>query len=158
VEDLGVVALSRLAAAVGLDLSIRTFPAASVLRDAGQVKIMNRFTPEVGGGIPIRLEVQVAPGDPRAFDIVLGRPPGLAAIEVLSRLRDVQAQTRAALAKQEASGIGVLILVIGGTHANRLAVREAGSALRAAFPLETRAVLASLRRGRVPSANGIVLI
>lgn len=156
--DIGVIQLSRLAAVVGLDLNLRAFRAESVLRDAGQVKLVNRFRSVISPDVAWRIEQPVAPGDPRAFDIVLGTAPKLCAVEALSRLRDVQAQARSALSKQDAAGIAVLILLIAATPTNRQALREAGAALRATFPLGTRAILSSLRRGVIPSANGIVLL
>ncbi|MEP7082751.1 MAG: helix-turn-helix transcriptional regulator [Chloroflexota bacterium] len=157
VADLGLVELSRMAAAVGLDLSARTFDGASVLRDAGQVKLLNRFRVDCHAQLSWRLESAVARGDPRAFDALIGRLPDAAAVEAITRLRDVQAQVRRAQGKQEAAGIPVLILLVAATYANRVALREAGSQLRDAFPASSRAILAQLRRGEVPTRNGIVL-
>jgi transcriptional regulator with XRE-family HTH domain len=156
--DIGVIELSRLAAVVGLDLNLRAYAAVSVLRDAGQVKLLNRFCAEISPDLPWRIEQHVAPGDPRAFDVVLGLPPNVCAVEALSRLRDVQAQGRAALSKQQAAGVATLILLIAATPTNRRAIREAGAALTAAFPLSTRAVMGALRRGELPRVNGIVLL
>lgn len=158
VAGVGLVELSRMAAAVGLDVSARTFEAVSVLRDAGQVKLLNRLRSECHPDLPWRLEPAVAVGDPRAFDALIGRPPQEAAIEAITRLRDGQAQVRRAQAKQEAAGIGVLILLLNATEANRRAFREAGAQLRDAFPLTSRTILAALRQGDVPSTNGIVLL
>lgn len=84
--------------------------------------------------------------------------PRCAAVEAFTRLRDVQSQVRSVVAKQETARIAVLILVIAGTHTNRRALGEAGALLRHAFPLSTRAVLGTLRRGEIPQANEIVLI
>lgn len=120
--------------------------------------LLNRFHAAIGDGLRWRPEAMVAPGDQRAFDVLVGLPPRCAAVEAFTRLRDVQSQVRSAVAKQEAAHIAVLILVIAATHTNRRALREAGAGLRSAFPLSTRAVLGSLRRGEIPPANGIVLI
>lgn len=158
VRDLGVIELGRLGASVGLDISVKAYAGQSVLRDAGQVALLNRFHEAIGDGFRWRPEAMVAPGDQRAFDVLLGLPPRCAAVEALTRLRDVQSQIRSVMAKQETARIAVLILVIAATHTNRRALREAGAVLREAFPLSTRAVLGSLRRGEIPGANGIVLI
>ena len=158
VADLGVLELARLSAAVGLDLSIKAFRGSSVLRDVGQVGVLGRFRSAIDQEIPFRLEVQVRPGDQRSFDAMLGLPPRLAAVEGLSRLRDVQGQIRPILRKQQDAGIPVLILVVGATLANRRAVREAADVLGAAFPLGTRALMSKLRHGQLPTANGLVLI
>lgn len=155
--DPGLIQLARLAAAVGLDLSLRAFPATSLLRDAGQVSLLNRLRAECHPALPWTLEAMVAPGDPRAFDALIGQRPNAAAVEAVSRLRDVQRQTRPIQAKLEASGLTAGILLIGATKANRAALREAGRQLTDAFPLDSRRLLAMLRRGEVPQVGGIVL-
>lgn len=157
-EDPGVIELARLAAAVGLDLSLRAFAGDSVLRDAAQVQLLNRLRAECHPSLAWTLEAMVAPGDPRAFDARIGHRPDAAAVEAISRLRDVQRQTRPIQAKLETSGLPAVILLIAATRGNRTALREAGSQLRDAFPLGSRAVLAMLRNGEAPRKNGIVLL
>jgi transcriptional regulator with XRE-family HTH domain len=152
--------LAAHAAAVGLRLSTHLYPAGGRLRDARQLQMINRYREIVAqGGWMAALEVPVGPsGDLRAFDLVLSRPSVRIAHEFVSRVRDVQAQIRPLLRKQHDSGIGRLVLVVAGTNANRRAIAEAGAALRAAFPLGSRTVLAALRSGRDPGANGLVML
>lgn len=152
--------LAAHAAAVGLRLSIQLYPGSGRLRDARQLQMMNRYREIVSpGGWAIALEVPVGPPpDLRAFDVVLSRPPIRIALEFVSRLRDVQAQIRPLLRKQRDSGIPRIVLVVAGSHANRRAFAEAGPVVREAFPLATRSVLAALRSGRDPGANGMVFI
>lgn len=157
-EDPGVIQLARVAAAVGLDLSLRAFPNSSVLRDTAQLRILNRLRAECHPSLSWTLEAPVAPGDPRAFDALIGRRPDAAAVEAISRLRDSQRQVRPIQAKIEASGLPAVILVIAATRGNRTALHEAGRQLRDAFPLGPRAVLALLRNGEVPRQNGIVIL
>lgn len=151
--------LAAHAAAVGLRMSTRLYPAGGRLRDARQLGMINRYRAIlVPGGWSAALEVPVGPsGDLRAFDLVLTRGSIRIAHEFVSRVRDVQAQIRPLLRKQHDSGIARLVLVVAGTNANRRAIAEAGPALREQFPLGSRAVLAALRAGRDPGANGLVL-
>jgi hypothetical protein len=79
-------------------------------------------------------------------------------LEVITRLTDAQAQTRAALLKQEAAGLDRLVLVLALTRRNRMALRSASPTLLPAFPMTPRAVLADLRAGRNPAANGVFLV
>ncbi len=153
VEDLATQAV-----AVGLRLSTKLYPVGGSLRDANQLTMINRYREVVApGGWAIKLEAPVGgTGDLRAFDLVLSRPPIYVAHEFVSRLRDVQAQIRPLIRKQHDSGIQRLVLVVAATHANRRAVAEAGLILGEAFPLGTRTVLAALRAGRAPAANGLV--
>jgi hypothetical protein len=79
-------------------------------------------------------------------------------LEVITRLTDAQAQARACLLKQEAANLDRLVLVLAETRLNRAALASALPSLRPSFPLAPRVVLASLRAGGPPAANGIFLI
>lgn len=159
-EDIGTMQLARYCAAVGLDFPIRAFPGGAPLRDIGQVRLLERFFEAIGDDWRIRTEVPINadPLDRRAVDALLIGPGRRVGVEGITRLSDSQAQSRATLLKQEALGVGTMVLVLNATRHNRFALADAGAPLRAAFPLSTRAVLGALRRGEQPSANGIVLI
>jgi transcriptional regulator with XRE-family HTH domain len=152
--------LAAHAAAVGLRLSTHLYPAGGRLRDARQLEMINRYRAMVTpGGWTAGFEVPVGPsGDLRAFDLVLSRSHVRVAHEFVSRVRDVQAQIRPLVRKQHDSGVARLVLVVAGTTTNRRAIAEAGTTLRELFPLGTRTVLAALRSGRDPGANGLVLL
>lgn len=97
-------------------------------------------------------------GDLRAADAV-ARIQGCSVVfELMNRLSNYQLQARAALLKQRDLGATRVVLVIRGTSTNREALREAGTALAASFPLGTRVVLQALADGRDPGGNGIVVI
>ena len=157
----GEVTFSRLvqhAAVVGLVLRADLFPAGSPIRDAGQLKVINRLQPHVRPPFAWLLEMPIGPDDLRAFDAAAVGPGCRIGFEVWSRVRDVQAQARASRRKQLDARVDRLVLVFGDTTANRSAVREAGEALHRAFPLATRHVLAALREGRDPGGDGILFL
>lgn len=158
VKDLTVQHLARHAAVVGLALRANMFPVGSPIRDAGQLRLLNRLEPHVRPPWRWVLEMLVAPNDLRAFDAGAVRPGCRIGFDAWSRVRDVQHQARASLRKQLDGGMDRLILVFSDTEANRRAVGEAGEALRRAFPLSTRQVLEALRQGRDPGANGMIFI
>ncbi len=152
--------LARWAAVVGLEVSLRTFPTGSPLRDAGHLRLLRRFTTSIGNAWQLRTEspVTAEPSDRRTFDVLLSRPPHRVAVEAITRLTDVQAQVRAATLKQEAAGIDCVVLLLGDTRHNRLALREGAPTLSPAFGLDSRRVLRDLRAGRLPARNGIVVV
>ncbi|MEO8245543.1 MAG: helix-turn-helix transcriptional regulator [Chloroflexota bacterium] len=158
VSRLTIRHLARHAAVLGLVLRINMLPLGSAIRDAGQLRVLNRLAPHIGPPWRWIIEMLVAPHDLRAFDAGALQPGCRVAFDIWSRVRDVQAQARASLRKQLDGGADRLILVFAETEANRRQVREAGEALRRSFPLTTRQVLAALHEGRDPSANGIVFI
>lgn len=156
--SISVQHLMRHGAVVGLVFRGTFYPLGAPIRDAGQLKILNRLQPHVGPPFKWVIELLVAPNDLRALDAGAIRPGCRIGFDVWSRVRDVQLQARSSLRKQEDGGLDRLILVFGDTTANRRAVRDAGEALRRAFPLTNRQILPALRAGEDPSANGIVFI
>jgi transcriptional regulator with XRE-family HTH domain len=151
--------LARFAGSVGLKLSVRAYPNRHRLMDAPQIDLLRRFTARAHATWWWETEVPMPlAGDLRAADAV-GKITGCAAVvEVYARLADYQAQSRSARLKKRDLGADRLVLLIAGTSANRRAAREAGDALRASFPLGTKAILKAFREGRDPGADGIVLL
>lgn len=146
------------AAAVGLRPSIKFYPVGGQLRDEGQVRHIASFVGRVGHAWRVRLDVPISiAGDLRAIDVVLTGPCEIA-VEVITRLRDLQAQLRAAQLKQRDKGADRLILVIAGTHANRRALEEARSTLLASFDLDSRRVLAALAAGKDPGRDAVIVL
>jgi transcriptional regulator with XRE-family HTH domain len=152
--------LARLFAAVGMDLSVRAFPAGPPIRDAGHVRLIGRFRERIApGGWTWRSEVPVAgPGDLRAWDGQLLRPGLRIATEMETRLRDVQATQRGIELKRRDGTVDRMLLVVADTPTNRAAVAAAAALLRASYPVSTRAALAALAAGRDPGGDALVVL
>lgn len=147
------------AAAVGFRLSVKLWPAGAGVRDAAQVRYVGAFVGRVGRLWKVSLEAPIhLPGDLRAVDVLLVRGEVRIAVEVITRLADLQAQVRSAQAKARDIQATRLILVVAGTHANRRALAGARSALVTAFDLDTRQLIVELAGGRDPSRDGIVVL
>jgi transcriptional regulator with XRE-family HTH domain len=150
----------RAAAAVGLEPSLRLYPASAPVRDRGQLPALGRFEGMLGNPLALRREVGLPiPGDRRAWDgrITGGERP--ASVECEVRLHDVQAVTRRVeLKTRDDPGSGVIILVIARSAHNRRVLAEHREALRLQFPLDGAAITRELRAGRVPKASGIIMV
>lgn len=160
-NGLAIAALARHGAAVGLRLHARFYPNGGGLRDAAQLDLLRHFRVRLHDGWTVQLEAPIhLPGDQRAFDalLTLKDPPLTVAVEAITRLRDVQAQLRAASQKQRDGQAARLVMLIKGSHANRRALASAADLLTTTFPLGTRAMLAALAAGEDPGHNGIVLL
>lgn len=158
-RDLGITDLARHAAAVGLKLHARSYPAGGGLRDAAQLDLIRRLRARIGDRWSWQLEAPLnIAGDLRAFDALLTNPEATIAVEAITRLRDAQAQLRAATLKQRDGSVSRLVLLIKATHNNRDALASASDVIATAFPLGTREVLAALSHGADPGDNGIVLL
>lgn len=155
----GLVDLAVHAAAVGLDLSVRTFLGPAAIRDAGQVRVLDRFLGMIGSMWAVLLEAPVGlTGDQRAFDCILRCAELVIGVEVITRLRDVQAQLRPLFAKARDAGIDRLIIVVADTRANREALELAGDVLGAALSTDARATFAALRAGTIPARDALVRV
>lgn len=151
--------LARFAGVVGLKVYLRAFPAGRRLLDAPQMAVLDRLRAQAHPSIAWRTEVPMpAENDLRAADVVAQVAGRVLVIELITRLADFQAQSRAALLKQRDLHADRCLLVIAATRANRRALHEAAGAAAGSFPLSTRQVLAALREGADPGANGIVLL
>jgi transcriptional regulator with XRE-family HTH domain len=155
-----VVQLARWGAVVGLDVSVRAFAGGSPLLDAGQLRVLGRAREAIGGDWKWRTEVPVSshPLERRAFDAVISRGGLRIGLEIITRLTDAQAQSWAALLKQEVAGLDRLVLVFAQTRPNRTALAAAWPTLQPSCSVRPRLVLASLRAGQPPAANGILLV
>lgn len=159
VPSVSYLLLGRVGAVVGLKLSIRAFPGRRRLLDGPQLELFHRLRSRSHGSTRWETEVPVPiPGDLRAADARATLPGCSIVFELVTRLSDFQAQSRAALLKQRDFKADRLVLVLFGSTANRAALREAGDTARASFPLRTREVLRALAAGQDPGANGIVLL
>lgn len=152
-------ALAIHAAAVGLRLSIKLWPVGGAVRDAAQARYIAAFVARVGRTWKVELEAPVeTAGDLRAVDVLLVRGPLRVAVEVITRLADLQAQLRAAQLKARDIGATRLVIVAASTHANRRVVAESRGAVVAGFDLDTKRVLLDLAAGRDPGRDAIVVL
>lgn len=147
------------AAAVGLKLVVKLYPVGGGIRDAAQARYVAAFVARVGRPWRVTIEAPIPlPGDLRAVDVLLASERARIAVEVITRLADLQAQVRAAQLKARDIGATRLVLVIAGTHANRSALASARSTLVPAFDLDSRRLMADLAAGRDPGRDGIVVL
>lgn len=149
---------SRIAQVLGLDLSVKLFPTGAAVRDIAHVRLIERFreaTPAVRWSLedPVPL-----PRDLRAWDALARVEEARIGVAAETRLRDEQSLLRREHAKMRDSDVDRLILLVWATRTNRATLHAIRDSLRAALPLDTREVLASLRAGRDPGQSGIVLL
>jgi transcriptional regulator with XRE-family HTH domain len=149
--------LARHAAVVGMRARIRLYPDGDALRDAGQIALIRRFRERIGDPGTWAFEEPIPiPGDQRALDAVLTLTAGRIGLEFVTRLADAQAQLRAANLKRRDAALDRMVVVVQATHANRRALREAGTAM-AEFPGSSRRLMATLAAGQMPGTDGVIL-
>jgi transcriptional regulator with XRE-family HTH domain len=143
--------LVLIAAALGLDLPLRTFPVGEPIRDAAQLALLARLRALLPPTIRWRTEVPLnIPGDRRAWDAAIEGPRWRLPVDAETRLRDVQALSRRIALKRRDDESEAVILLVADTRHNRHVLRLAGPDLAADFPTPGRAALAALSGGERP--------
>jgi hypothetical protein len=154
-----LLAASRMAAAVGLEVSVRAFPGGEPLRDAPHAALVGALRPVLHIALRYRTEVPMPqPGDRRAWDAVIAGPGWRFGVEAETRPTDLQALMRRVALKERDGAVDGVILLLSDTRHNRAIVRDHGDVLRAQFPLVGVAALAALREGRQPEGNAVILL
>lgn len=155
---LTVIQASRLLKAVGLDLSARAYPGGPPIRDAGHLRLLADFEARLPPTLRCIREWPIPNDrDMRAVDILLAGLPRRTGVEAETNLHDLQAMERDINGKRRDGKLERMVLLVRDSKRNR-AILRAADALRRSFPLDTRAVMAALARGRDPGADGIVVL
>jgi transcriptional regulator with XRE-family HTH domain len=149
--------LCRIAAIVGLDLSVRLYPGPSPIRDVRHAALLASLRTHLAPSLSFRTEVPMPnAGDLRAWDAVIAASGARAGVEVETELHDTQALERRIALKQRDADVDVVILVVADTRRNRSAARAGGGTLVGSFPASGASILRDLSAGRVPTASGLV--
>lgn len=145
-------------AAVGMRVSVKLWPVGGAIRDVAQARYIAAFVARIGRPWTVTLEAPVPiAGDLRAIDVQLRSSQGTIAVEVITRLADLQAQLRAAQLKARDARVTRLVIVVAGTHANRTAVAASRATIVPAYDLDARQVLRDLAAGRIPHRDALIL-
>ncbi len=152
--------LCRAGAAVGLRLSARFYPDGDPVRDIAQVRLLDRLRVRLPSGLSWRTEVPVnCAADLRSWDAQILSPGSRVAIEAETRIRDAQATwRRIAMKLRDDRTVDHVLVLVADTPMNRRAIGAVRELLRSEVPLDSRAVLAAIDRGRSPGASGIVFL
>jgi transcriptional regulator with XRE-family HTH domain len=150
---------SRLLSCVGLELSVRAFPAGRGIRDEAQLALLARFKSLVTHEWSCRTEVSIPlPGDQRAWDMVVHRPGISIGVDGETRLRDIQAVDRRVMLKLRDSRLERAIILVADTRANRSTLRLFGDSLRPNYPVSSKDARSALAAGRDPGGNAIIVL
>ncbi len=150
--------VSVLYAVLGHQLSVKGYPIGEPIRDAGQLRLLDRMRGRVHPAFRWTAEAPMPiAGDLRAWDARLDGPVSIG-VEAETRLSDLQQLQRRVALKQRDSGVDRVVLLVASTHHNREAMTGAIATLRQSMPLDTRETLWALGAGRDPGANGLVIL
>lgn len=150
--------LARFAAVVGLDLSVRFYPAGPPLRDAAHLELLDRLRSTLSPTLGWRLEVPLpGAGDRRAFDAVIAGAGEPIVVEAETRIRDLQALHRRIGLKCRDGGMTRVILLVRRSATNREILSTADASFWAAYPIPAARALRALREGRDPRGSAVIV-
>jgi transcriptional regulator with XRE-family HTH domain len=159
VRELSINTAARLLAVLGLEISVRVFPAGEPVRDRAHLALLGRLRVRLHRRLAWRTEVAVPiPGDLRAWDATIGGTGWLIGVEAETPPRDVQALERRIHLKARDSGVTQVILLLANTRHNRMLLHTHGESLREAYPVAGARALELLRIGAEPGGNAIILL
>lgn len=157
----GLRTVTAVAAAVGLDVSLRGYPARGrQLRDTGQLRLAEALRSITHASWKVIVEYPIAGG--RSADEVFFGAEEIIHLEIV-RLADWQAQYRPAVAKREdlqaqhARPVR-LVFAIEDTDHNRRTMAEHAPLVRHALPAGSRKVLQAIRDGTPLGEDGLLWI
>jgi transcriptional regulator with XRE-family HTH domain len=158
---LSVADAALIAAAVGLDLSARTYPGAAPVRDAAQAPRLGALLRAARPPLVCRTEV-VLPArgefvEQRAWDATISDGREVMGVEYEARLYDVQAQMRRFELKIRDGAVNRSLLVIADTRTNRRVLREFAEYFAKQPRMPARLVREFLAAGRLPP-GGLTLL
>lgn len=149
--------LALVAAAIGLELSLRLFPGGQPIRDKAHIAVLSRFRKAVSESWSWAAEVPLPiPGDKRAWDRVLRGAGLLIGVEAETRPMDLQELQRRVALKKRDGEVDRVILVLADTDWNRRLVRL--NDLEDAFPISGKLALRLLAAGRDPGGDALILV
>jgi hypothetical protein len=157
-KGLSIIDLSQMMACVGLDLSVRSYPAGGGLRDRAQLQIVQQFVAMVVPPWRWNAEVPIpVRGDLRAWDGVL-RGVCSIGVDAESRIRDLQALDRRVMLKLRDSEVDRAVILVPATRNNRAALRVVAPNVVDNYPIMSQRALEALRAGHDPGGNSIILL
>lgn len=150
----------RVARILGLEASLRLYPAGPALRDQAHLMLLARFEKRLAPPLRLRREVPVPiAADPRAWDAVIEGGDGRTGVEAETRIRDAQAlERRLALKVRDDPTIGTVVLLVNRTSHNRAVLREWRDSVRVDLPLDGASILRAFDSGALPPSSGVLML
>jgi transcriptional regulator with XRE-family HTH domain len=144
---------------LGLDPSVKLYPAGRPLRDEAHLRLLERLHALLPHGVSWRTEVPIdRMGDQRAWDAFISFGSLRIGVEAETRLRDIQALERRIALKKRDGNVTRVVLLVAATRANRVLLRSLGSTIQGAFPVPGRLALDALAVARDPGGDALVLL
>jgi transcriptional regulator with XRE-family HTH domain len=156
--NVSLTRLAEIAAVLGLDLSARLHRVGDPVRDAASRALTGRFIRLVGAGYRVMQEALLPSGGQRSWDVLLRLGPLVVGVEIVTRVRDVQALVRHIRLRERDGGVDHVLLVLSDSVHNRAFAEELRNALGPRFITSRADLLTALRESQPVPGSGVLLI
>jgi transcriptional regulator with XRE-family HTH domain len=160
-RNVPLIEIAQIGGVVGLELSARMYPGGSSTRDAAHARNLARVLRHVAPPLRVATDVPLPSRseypERRAWDAILAGRGERTALELETRLYDLQGQIRRIHLKLRDDPPDHLVLVVTESRTNRRALLDAEELLRDLPRLRTANVLRVLRAGQHPP-TGLILL
>jgi len=151
--------LARLHAAVGLELSVRSYPGGQPIRDVAHAALLNDFRLGLHTSLAWSTEVPLAiHGDARAWDGFIQASAWRYGVEAETAPNDCQALIRRVQQKVRDSEVDGVMLVLRPTRQTRDFLSASLQMLQDVFPLDGERARASLKAGDDPGGSAVIVV
>lgn len=159
VVNVSVSDLARLHAIVGLDLSLKSYPAGQPIRDVAHLELLDDFHKVLHKSVRWAVEVPLPlPGDRRAWDALISGPSWRYGVEAETAPRDAQSIARRLQLKERDGAVDGVLLVVRRTEQTRRFLGEVGHMLGERFPVNGGRALELLHAGADPGGSAVVVM
>jgi transcriptional regulator with XRE-family HTH domain len=159
VPHVSIATMALLHAAVGLELSIKSYPGGPPVRDTAHLRLISDFCSVLHPTLGWSTEVPMPqPGDLRAWDLVIRGDPWRTGVEAETGPRDAQSLVRRIVLKQRDSGVDQVILLLRPTAQTKRFLDEASEHIQSVFPGNGRDALGRLMTGLRPDESSVILL
>jgi hypothetical protein len=153
-----LVRLAEIAAVLGFELSVRMHRVGDPVRDRASRELTGRFIALVGGGYRVIQEALLPTGGQRSWDVLLRLGALLVGVEIVTRVRDVQALVRQIRLRERDGGTDHVLLVLSGSAHDRSHLEELMQALGFEFATPRSAIIGALKTGQPVPGSGVLLL
>ena len=157
-ENVPLVRLAEIAAVLGLELSIRLHLVGDPIYDEASQGLIGRFLRVVSASYRVTREALLPSGGQRSWDVLLRLASLLVGVELVTRVRDVQALVRLIRLRERDGGADHVLLVLSDSTHNRALLEQLTDALGPRFTTPPRQILDALRAGRPVPGSGVLLM
>jgi transcriptional regulator with XRE-family HTH domain len=157
-KNVPLVRLVEIAAVLGLDVSISLHRVGDALHDGASQGLIGRFLRVVSANYRVTREALLPSGGQRSWDVLLRLGALLVGVELVTRVRDVQALVRLIRLRERDGGVDHVLLVLSDSVHNRALLEQLTAALGPRFMTPPRQILDALRAGRPVPGSGVLLM